>query len=214
MGKRIIYTEGQQVGNFTFLRNTEEKSKKAVFKCFCGNEHTANLYAVRVMHTRSCGCLMYKKTTKTHGLSRTSIYSTWGNIKKRCYNKLNPKYAIYGGRGIAVCDKWVNSFENFYSDMGDRPTPKHSIDRIDVNGNYEPSNCRWATAKQQANNTRTNRTIQIGSVRMTMAQWGERINMDADLIWKRLKRGWDDKKAIYTPNPSIKKRVCAFKNTN
>jgi len=91
----------------------------------------------------------------THGLRQHPLYKTWCNMKQRCNNPNQPKYKNWGGRGIKVCDRWLNSFENFIQDMGERPQGT-SIDRINVNGNYEPNNCRWATIKEQNNNKRKN----------------------------------------------------------
>lgn len=93
--------------------------------------------------------LAEKKTYEKHNLENSREYAAWAQMKQRCYNKKNPKYKFYGFRGITVCDSWKNSFLTFLKDLGKKPSPKHSLDRIDVNGNYESSNCRWATSKQQ-----------------------------------------------------------------
>lgn len=95
----------------------------------------------------------------------------------RCTNKNHPSYPDYGGRGIAVCDRWSNSFENFLTDMGERPSAHHSLDRIDVNGIYEPKNCRWALKKEQANNTRRNRYVVVDGQRLTRSQYLDRVGL-------------------------------------
>jgi len=119
-------------------------------------------------------------------------------MKDRCVNQANPSYEGYGGRGISVCDRWINSFESFLLDMGYRPVGC-SIERIDNNGNYEPSNCRWATRKQQASNTRSVHWVTVNGTKMTMTDAAKSVGMRVGTLSERIRRGMDDQEALSTP---------------
>jgi hypothetical protein len=125
--------------------------------CECGNYKTIRGSSLVSGYTKSCGCLQkeaIRKLLTVHGKSRTTEYSTYIHMLDRCYNEANLSYRDYGGRGITVCPRWRESFENFVADMGNKPSPKHSLDRINNGGNYEPNNCRWATQTVQNINRR------------------------------------------------------------
>ncbi len=141
--------------------------------CRCGNTKTLNLSNLVMGKSKSCGCRPHK--TKYSHVKDKSLYSTWYSMIDRCNNPEVKEYKNYGGRGITVCDRWKNSFENFVSDVGNKPTPKHSLDRINNNGNYEPSNCRWANRKEQNNNTRI-------SPMLTSAKVALRTNLSSERI--------------------------------
>lgn len=121
----------------------------------------------------------------THGLSASSEHGIWSKMKARCLNINDPSYENYGARGIVVCDRWLNSFENFYKDMGPRPSKNHSIDRINNDGNYEPSNCRWATKKQQIDNRRTSILIEFKNQTKSLKDWCLEYNIDYKLAHRR-----------------------------
>jgi len=163
--------------------------------CECGNETIVYGNFLKRGLTKSCGCLhkeIAAKVNTIHGNSgkeTTPEYTCWLAIKSRCYNENNPAYNNYGGRGIKVCDRWLESFENFYKDVGDRPTAKHSLDRYpNVNGDYEPNNVRWATEQQQQGNRRNNKWLEYNGKKMILQDWARLFNVNATAITDHLRR--------------------------
>lgn len=156
---------GDRHGRWTILalytERTAEKQWRtmATCRCDCGNEKSVRADYVRSGTSASCGCL--QNSQFKHGMSHSPDWVRWSGIKARCFNPNHINYRNYGGRGVTMCDRWKDSFENFLADMGSPPSPQHTIDRIDSNGNYEPGNCRWTDRRTQARNTRT---IQLNPV--------------------------------------------------
>ena len=142
---------------------------------------------------------MISASRMRHGQSNAAIYKTWQGMRRRCFSPSAPFYSRYGGRGITVCARWRDSFANFYADMGPRPSPKHSIERIDNNGNYEPGNCRWATMLEQAQNNTHTRLFTIGDETKTLRQWVGDAAGRFHLVHDRLKRGWTLEEALALP---------------
>lgn len=166
--------------------------KKHLWKCICdcGSEKITlgNYLGIR---TNSCGCLKEGNNPSmkfsTHGMRNSSEYKAWSEMRQRCGNPNNDKYKLYGNRGIRVCPEWEN-FETFYADMG--PKPKgHSLDRINNNGDYEKSNCRWATQTQQVRNRNTTRKLTVNGVTRPIAEWCEIHKIEYGTLWRRLKVG-------------------------
>lgn len=166
-------------------------------KCDCGKEKVVNGSHLKSGNTKSCGCLHKEMTTRynkefniTHAMSHSSTYISWQSMKNRCCNINDQCYENYGRRGISVCDRWKDSFENFYKDMGDRPKGM-TIDRINNDGNYEHGNCKWATQREQGNNRRTNVFLTYNNLKLTVAQWARKLDMPHTTILRRIKHGWD-----------------------
>lgn len=163
--------------------------------CVCGKEKIASAQSLRAGKTISCGCAYAEAGARRapqqrkHGMAESPEYATWCRIKDRCLNQNNPKYERYGARGIVVCERWVQSFDNFYSDMGKRPSDKHSIDRVNNDGPYSPDNCRWAAPQEQARNKSNNRWLTAAGVTETLTWWAARLGTSSGGLHGRLKRG-------------------------
>lgn len=144
--------------------------------------------------------LVTKPTPSKHGMTGTPEFNTWSHVIARCTNPRSKDFPRWGGRGITVCDEWRSSFLNFYRDMGPRPSPSHSIDRIDNDGAYEPGNCRWATQAEQQRNRRNNRWYTHEGETLTLAGWSERLGIPYFTLRTRLDQlGWTVDRALSTP---------------
>ena len=159
-----------------------------LFQCACGNTFEFAVQRVTGGYKKSCGCLKGGQFNKTHGLSYDRAYRIWGSMKARCNRKSHVAYKNYGGRGIRICSAWERSFDNFIDDMGMPPTDKHTIDRIDSNGNYEPSNCRWTTMKVQQRNRRNTLYVLYSGCKMRLTEYAENNNMTYSAAYMRLIR--------------------------
>lgn len=188
--------------------NPKNRQYMWLCKCDCGNYKETITSYLTSGDTSSCGC--YRKETelkslskfwgkpKTHGLSKTRIYMSWADMKDRCYNKNNRSYKNYGGRGITVCDSWKKDFMNFYNWAKQNGyTDKLTIDRINVNGNYEPNNCRWVSYKVQANNKRNSKKITLFGETKTVYEFEKIYNVKANVLYDRYKKGYSDNDVIY-----------------
>lgn len=131
-----------------------------------------------------------------HGLSYMPEYRAWQTMRQRCTVPENPAYEDYGGRGITICDRWLNSPQAFIDDMGLKPTPAHELDRIENDGGYEPNNCRWVLRKTNCRNRRSNRRLEHAGEILCLAEWSERSGVPRDTLRKRLEAGWDISRAI------------------
>lgn len=200
MQKRLVGTFREDLTGLTFNNLTvvkpylSGKKKPTLWECLCGCGKTTivDAYKLKTGLTKSCGCLKLsylRKHGHTSHKGRSKEYSAWNSMINRCGNPLDPKYKDYGERGIIVCERWVKSFSNFISDMGCAPTKKHSIDRINNDGNYEPSNCRWATKKEQGQNRRNNVWLEHNGKKMILADWSKELEVQSGSITTRLKRG-------------------------
>ncbi|HEY1956724.1 MAG TPA: hypothetical protein VGH28_13985 [Polyangiaceae bacterium] len=178
------------------------KTRWAV-RCDCGTTFIADGTKIVSGHTQSCGCLQRARAKAAqHALrgTRHPLRSIWKEIVARCTNPRNHAYPLYGGRGITICARWLGSFEAFVSDMGARPSPKHSIDRRENDRGYEPGNCRWATRVEQANNTRTNRRLTANGITHTLAEWSRISGIPASTIRVRVDRlRWPVGRAVSKP---------------
>lgn len=211
---------GERYGYWTVIGEPERfvnMSKQCLCRCVCGKEKYVGFYHLVRGESTNCGCIVAKnkgewnKTHKrTHGGTagdKERLYTVYTGMLKRCYLKSNKAYDNYGGRGISVCDEWrgEHGYENFrewaYANGYNPEAPKHicTIDRIDVNGNYEPSNCRWISAKEQGNNRRDNHLLTYNGETRTVTEWAEKIGMKPVTLFQRLRKGWTVERALTQP---------------
>lgn len=179
---------------------SRDRTPKVLCRCECGTERMVNVQFLREGKSKSCGCWNreYPRTNAVkHGYSGTATYNSWVAMRSRCEDPKFIGYENYGGRGISVCLRWA-TFAAFLEDMGPKPSPGHSIDRIETNGNYEPGNCRWSTKKVQCRNKRNNRVVEFGGVRDCLKAHAERAGIDYHKVHGRLRRGWSLERALST----------------
>lgn len=178
--------------------------------CDCGVTKEYSRSNVRLGKSKSCGCLAREKTSevsRTHGMSKAAVYGVWNRMWSRCTNPTVDRFHRYGGRGIMVCERWAK-FENFLADMGDLPSPEHSIGRIDNDGNYEPSNCRWETKAEQQNNTSRSVFIEWIGERKTVTEWAKVLGIPYSTLSQRISAGMPIEKAMCSnPDGLVKKYI-------
>ena len=205
MGKLIDLT-GQKFGRLTVIERDTSRTGRAywICQCDCGTVKSIMAKLLCNGHTQSCGCYR-KENMSSHRLSRTKIYRTWGDMCSRCHNPNDTGYKHYGGRGIAVCDEWRNDFQPFYdyvSKLEHFGEEGYTLDRINNNGNYEPGNVRWATAKEQSRNKTNNRLVGSHGQDIVLADLAEMTGLTSQLLRDRLERGEQGEYLLRPPAPT------------
>jgi hypothetical protein len=193
--------------------NAKSKNKQSLCRCDCGNTKVVTNSQLRNGKTKSCGCMKTEsamraaKASIKHGMRGCPEYRLWQSMLNRCRNTNITRYVEhYSGRGIKVCEQWQRSFEVFFADMGPRPTTKHSLDRIDVNSDYTPENCRWATATEQQRNKRNTIMVTWNGETKCIRDWEDSLGDAKEILYNRLRNGWPVEKAFTTPS---RKKVTA-----
>lgn len=188
---------GKKFHRLLVIEHSHSVGYKNYWKCLCDCGNYTNVLIGKLTngHTKSCGCLndeVRKKSNLKHGMYGTKVYNTWVRIIARCENHNNPKFIDYGARGISVCREWRQSFDSFYSYIGDPPSKAHQIDRIDTNGNYEPGNIRWVDLHQQSQNKRNSKWWFCDGVKYESCyQAGKALRLNHVTVFKRCNSGWN-----------------------
>lgn len=197
---------GMTFNRLTLVAFHEKRGRRkfAHFQCSCGNKYIGEFSSVACGRTKSCGCLSREtssaqgRANAVHGMTKTPEYNVWGKMIARCTNHRDRSYPNYGGRGITVCDRW-RVFQNFFDDMGRRPSNKHSIERIDVDGNYEPANCVWATTHEQCRNKRNTVKHTLGDEQLILGDIAEKLGVSRETLVSRMARGMTAQEAVSKP---------------
>lgn len=180
-----------------YLRRLGRRKSRYLCQCDCGVVREVIPRSLREGRSLSCGCLAKDINTR-HGGHGCPEYESWKGMWNRCTKKDDRAYPYYGGRGVRVHFSW-RDLDVFRLDVGPRPGPEYSIDRIDNDGHYEPGNCRWATMKEQSRNRRSNRLLELGGVVLPVTVWSERVGICAGTLFKRLRLGWSVEKVLMSP---------------
>lgn len=202
---RIKDLSGMTFGRLSALECTgRNRHGAAMWRCVCSCGESVEVVSYSLVQgtTKSCGCMKHDTPAhnRTHNMTKTPLFRVWASMHNRCNNSNVTCYQSYGGRGIKVCERW-QKFENFLADIGDRPTPKHQIDRIDNDGPYSPENCQWAIPAQQAKNKRNNRFIEANGERLHLSEWARRLGCNPAAILARLATGMPESEAVTKPVP-------------
>lgn len=208
--RSVIDLSGRVVGKlnvieFAGIRKRPSGQHGYYWRCRCDCGRVVEIDGCclrRNQPQQSCGCIpaRCKGGKPAHGLANHYIYTVWLGIKQRCCNPNSQCFKDYGGRGITLCDRWKSSVVDFYADMGDRPTPAHTIERIENSKGYEPGNCKWATRAEQNENTRQTRLLTLNGVTLSIGKWAKKLGVGRTLIRDRINRlGWSVERALTTP---------------
>jgi|SRR5262245_16113233 len=197
---------GQVFGDWLVVRFDGRRRETSQWwcRCVCGTERAVGASNLKRGLSQGCGCQKSAKIARrftTHGRSRTAEHRTWVAMRQRCHNPKASKYADYGGRGIRVCARWRISFQAFLADVGPKPGPAYSLERVNNNGHYEPGNVRWATPREQCLNKRNNRVVTFRGIDLPLSEWCRRVGLNMHTVIGRLGRGWVLDRALSEPVP-------------
>lgn len=211
---------GQRFGRLTVLckDDSDKQGRMWLCQCDCGNKKSVRVDHLKNGATTSCGCYsreVASKRNKTHGMTKTPEYSVYKHMIARCERPSDKRFYCYGARGIKVCERWrgENGFQNFIADVGRRPVRGYSIDRINNDGNYEPSNCKWSTRIEQANNKSKNIYITYKGETKTLKEWSRELGLNYKNLWERMSYGWSFEKSIKMENRETVRRLVEYKGT-
>lgn len=210
--ERLIDLTGQKFGKLTVLEKCKSlnSSTRWLCQCDCGNLTIVHATSLKSGNTKSCGCVRSElsKSRATHGMTKTPLYGVWNSMKQRCNNPNSTSFASYGKRGVSVCKEWEDDFMNFHNWANASGYAEGlSIDRINVNGNYEPSNCRWVDIETQANNKRNNVYLELNGEKKTIHQWCKEYGIDYAVVYQRIRKlGYTIEEALTTPVKKQKNR--------
>lgn len=211
MSRKIKDLTNKKFGRLKVLKFIKRENLKTYWacECECGNQIITTQNNLQTGSTKSCGCLFREGNNRKLNMSKSRLHNIWSAMRARCYKEYSTSFKNYGAKGITVCDEWKDSFENFYIwAINNGYKENLTIDRINNKGNYEPSNCRWTTRKEQNNNTSKNVYITFNGITLTRNQWAEKIGINKNTLKNRLTNQWSHwsiEKALTTP---VRKSIC------